>query len=214
MTGKDIAFVMLFILFVLSVVGNVLFLPYYLGSSQTERDLRQKVVNLEAEKTNLTSTCEWDLYELEEENEDLNKEIKVLEVTIEQLRMELESKSGTNVSYEGLIDSLRARIYDLESEALELQGDLNECLSHEDPHCTRCSPYWGHYCTYDPCYYCTPYYSCYNSISVSNVSGTFHGHAYDAIIYVYFLHYPCNVIKIYIDILDVNSVQIVGVDWD
>jgi hypothetical protein len=31
---------------------------------------------------------------------------------------------------------------------------------------------------------------------------------------VYFLHYPCNVIKIYIDILDVNSVQIVGVDWD
>ena len=214
MTGKDVAFVMLFILFMLSVVGNALLLPYYLESDQAERDLRQKIANLEIEKSNVSSRCEQETYELEEENEDLAKEIRILESTIDQLRRELESESGTSISYEELISSLRTRIYDLEAGSLELQGDLNECLSQKstyyNPHCSYC----GHYCSCDPCYHCTPYSACYNSVTVSNVSGIFQGHAYDAVIYVYFIHYPCNVIRIYLDVLDLSTVQIVGVDWD
>lgn len=213
MTAKDAAVVTLFILFILSVVGNAFLLPYYLEGNQAESDLRQRVATLENEKNNLYYEHQQEVDELEEENEDLQEEIETLENTIAQLKSEIESQSGTALSYEGLVDSLRSRIYELEAENLQLQGDVAECKAQK-------KTYWGHYCYcdpcyYDPCYYCPPYYSCYNSVSVSNVSGIFNGNAYDAVIYVYFHpHYPCHVLKIYIDILDLSTVQIVGVDWD
>ena len=212
MTAKDAAFVTIFILFVVSVVGNAFLLPYYLEGNQAEKDLKNRVTTLENEKNNLYYEYQQEIDELEDENEDLEDEIRTLESTIEQLKRELESQSGTSLSYEGLLDSLRGRIYELEAETLQLQGDLAECEAHKDT-------YWGRHCYcgpcyYDPCYYCPPYYSCYKSVSVSNVSGIFNGNAYDAVIFVYFHpHHPCYVLKIYIDILDLSTVQIVGVDW-
>jgi hypothetical protein len=207
MTVKDVAFVMLFFLFVLSVLGNVFFLPYYMESDQTEEDLRQKIAILEAEKNNHRHEYDQQIYELEDENEDLKKEIDVIENTLGQLKEELESESGTAISYEILINSLRSRIYDLESETLKLQSDLSECAA-------RKSYYWCDPCYCHPCYYCPPCYSCYQSFSISNVSGTFKGHHYDAVIYMYFDYHPCYVIRIYVDILDLNTIQVVGVDWD
>ena len=210
MTGKDVAFIMLFILFILSVIGNALLIPYFIGSDQTERDLKQQIISLEAEQTYAHNQYEREIDELEDEKEDLEEEIETLESDLEQLRRELDSQSGTTISYEELVTSLRTRIYELESETLQLQSDLSECRSQRSPQC--CSyPYWCDPC--DPCY-CRPYYGCYHSVSVSNVSGTYGGHAYDAIIYVYFDYRPCQVLRIFVDILDVNTLQIVGVDWD
>lgn len=207
MTAKDAAFITLFILFMISVAGNAFLLPYFLESGQAESDLRQDIVSLETEKSNLRSQYEQEIEDLEDENEDLTEDVAELESTIQQLKSDLESKSGTAISYEELVNSLRIRIYDLEAESLQIQSELNECRTQKERYC-------GHYCYCDPCYYCPPYYACYNSVSVSNVSGTFHGSAYDAVIYVYFQHYPCHVLRIYVDILDLSTIQIVGVDWD
>ncbi|KYK38051.1 MAG: hypothetical protein HXS46_12645 [Theionarchaea archaeon] len=207
MTAKDAAFITLFILFIASVLGNAFLLPYYAEGGQTEKDLTQKVTTLQAEKTNLTHEHQQQIDQLEEENEDLQEEINDLESIINQLQNELESKTGTAISYETLVTSLRIRIYDLEADALQLQSDLNECRAQKSRYC---GPYY--HC--DPCYHCPPYYPCSDSVSVSNVSGVFHGHTYDAVIYVYFTHYPCYVLRIFVDILDVHTIQIVGVDWD
>jgi hypothetical protein len=209
MSAKDAAFVMLFILFLISVVGNAFFLPYYLDSSQSETDLNQQLKVLEAEKTQLKHMYEEQEWKLEEENEELQEEIEALEAALLKIQKEIESKTGVAISYEELVNSLRDRILDLEAETLDLQSDLNQCQSQASQRCcTHC--YWC-----DPCYYhCYPPYPCHKSVSVSNVSGTFHGHAYDAIIHVYFGTHPCYVMYLYIDILDVHTIQIVGVEWD
>jgi len=217
MTAKDVAFVMLFVLFIASVLGNALLLPYYINSGQAEDNLKQQVSTLQAEKTSFYSEYQQEVSELADENEDLAEEIEDLEGIIKELQGELESQTGTTISYEDLVTTLRARIHDLEAETLELQGDLNECKSQGSHYSSYHHPcYW-----YDPCYYpcpschCYPsYYGCHQSVSVSNVSGIFQGQPYDAVIYVYFSYRPCYVLRIYVDILDLNTIQIVGVDWD
>ncbi len=214
MTAKDVAFVMLFILFIASILGNVFLLPYYIECGQRESNLSQQVSALQAEKTRLYNEYQEDLYEVEDENEDLKDDIEELENTIRTLQGELESQSGTAISYESLVSSLRARIYDLEAETLELQGDLNECKSSKSyygsPYCHWCDP-----CYSCPSCHCYPsYYGCSESVSVSNVPGVYMGNTYDAVIYVYFNYHPCYVMRIFVDILDLNTIQIVGVDWD
>lgn len=211
MTAKDAAFAMLFVLFIVSVVGNGFLLPYYIESGQSQRELKQKIVNMENEKVTLRTMYEQDIAELEEENEELEEEIRDLESSLEELKREMESQTGTATSYESLINSLRDRIFDLESEVLGLENDIDKCEAEKSPSCYGCyPPCYG--C--DPCYHCPPYSGCHHSISVSNVSGTFQGHAYDAVIYVYFNYRPCYVLRIFVDILDVSTIQIVGVDWD
>lgn len=209
MTGKDVAFIMLFILFILSVVGNFFLLYYSVQSDQADWTLEQKIASLEAEKNNLYYQYDRQKHDLEEENEDLQKEIDVLNSSLRELQRELESQSGSAISYEGLVNSLRMRVYDLEAEAQELENDLNECESrrvHSD------CPYWSDpYCSCYPCQSCG---TCHHSVSVSNVSGTFRGNIYDAIIFVYLNYYPCNVLRVYVDILDMDTIQIVAVDWD
>lgn len=211
MTAKDVAFVMLFFLFILSIIGNVLLLPSYLESDYAERDLRQRIANLENEKNRIFYDHQHDIDELEDENQDLEEEIETLESIVAQLKSELESRSGTTFSYEALIDSLRERIYELEAENLQFQQELDECRSeraYRSGHCYWCDP-CPHCC---PCYGYPPY-GCQQSVSVSNVPGFFGGQAYDAVIYVYF-YSNCYVLRIYVDILDLNTLQIVGVDWD
>lgn len=209
MTGKDVAFIMLFMLFILSVMGNAFFLYYFVQSDQDETALEQKIASLEAEKNNLYYQYDRQNHELEEENEDLQKEITSLNSELRELQRELESQSGNTISYAGLVDSLRMRVYDLEAEAQELENDLNECRSQQ-VHCD-CSYWYDPHCSCYPCQSCG---TCHHSVSVSNVSGTFRGNAYDAIIFVYLNYYPCNALRIYVDILDVDTIQIVGVDWD
>jgi hypothetical protein len=209
MSAKDAAFVMLFVLFIISVVGNAFFLPYYLDSSQSEEDLNHHIKALEAEKVNLERMHEEQEWDLKEENEELREEIEALEATLSQVYREMESKTGVTISYEELVNSLRDRILDLEAETIDLQGDLATCQSQASYRCG--TPYY--WC--DPCYsHGYPPYPCHKSVSVSNNSGTFHGHTYDAIIHVYSGTHPCYVMNLYIDILDMHTVQIVGVEWD
>lgn len=209
MSAKDAAFVMLFVLFIISVIGNAFFLPYYLDSSQSEKNLNNQIKALEAERVNLEHMYEEKEWNLKEENEELQEEIEALEEALSQVHKEIESKTGVSISYEELINSLRDRIFSLEAEIFDLQGDLATCQSQASRRCCT------HYYWCDPCYYhCAPPYPCHKSVSVSNSSGTFHGHAYDAIIHVYFGTHPCYVMNLYIDILDLHTVQIVGVEWD
>lgn len=209
MSAKDAAFVMLFVLFIISVVGNVFLLPYFLDSSQSEAHLDQQVKTLEAEKVQLEQRYEEQERNLEEENEELKEEIEALEAALLQIQTEMESKIGVTISYEELVNSLRDRILDLEAETHSLQNELNQCHTQASQ---QCCTHW-YWC--DPCYYhCRPPYPCHKSVSVSNTSGIFQGHTYDAIVHVYFGTHPCYVMNLYIDILDVHTIQIVGVEWD
>lgn len=216
MTAKDAAFVMLFVLFVLSVIGNVFLFPYFLGADQAEKNLEKQIYSLETEKSVLQSQYQGEVANLEDKNENLKKEIEkleneldVLQYELDQLYKELESKIGTKTSYESLITSLRTRIHELESDILQVQNDLNQCRAQKSYYCPPCCDYY--HCS-SCCASCCGY-ACYHSVSVTNSSGVFQGQPYDAVIYVYY-DYPCRVLRIYVDILDVNTLQVIGVDWD
>ncbi|MGD2250663.1 MAG: hypothetical protein PVF58_19885 [Candidatus Methanofastidiosia archaeon] len=220
MTAKDAAFVMLFVLFVLSVIGNIFLTPYYIGADQAEKNLEQQIDSLETEKSVLQRQHQGEIADLEDDNESLQQEVEQLEnelnllqYELDQLYKDLESKTGTTASYESLITSLRTRIYELESEVLQIQNDLNQCRAQKSYYsCPSCCDYYYCHSRCSSCYSCCGY-SCYRSVSVSNSPGVFGGQPFDAIIYVYY-DYPCRVLRIYVDILDVNTIQVVGVDWD
>lgn len=223
MNAKDAAFIVLFVLFTISIIGSAALFLYYVGSGQKEEDLRQKIANLEAEKGTIQLKYEGEMSELEElkdveeENEDLRKEIEKLEKEIERLKEQLTSQSGTSMSCEVLVDSLRTRIYELEGENEKLHNDLQECENRY--YYYPCDPYCpGHpcgSCGSCPCDPCDCHHlPCHDSVSVSNGPGIFNGHPYDAVIYVYFTCHPCYVLRIYITVLSGDTIQIVGVDWD
>ncbi len=223
MNAKDAAFIVLFVLFTISIIGNAALFLNYVGSGQKEEDLRQKIANLETEKSNMQLKYEGEMSELEElkdveeENEDLKKEIEALEKEIERLKEQLISQSGTSMSCEVLVDSLRTRIYELESENEKLHNDLQECENRYYYYpCDPCCPGYPcgscGSCSCNPCDCHHP--SCHSSLSVSNSPGIFNGQPYDALIYVYFACHPCHVLRIYITVLSGDTIQIVGVDWD